>query len=82
MSLTFSVWVMKLSEILGGVPVGPPIGRLLGGFHHKVARRMTGKQPRLGRDSLWIYPPLEEAIAEAGLQELETYVFRCKNTVT
>ena len=71
-----------MSEILGGGPVGPPIGRLLGGFHHKVARRLTGRQPRLRRDGLWIYPPLEDAIAEEGLQEVETYVSRRKNTVT
>ena len=71
-----------MSEILGGGPVGPPIGRLLGGFHHKVARRLTGRQPRLGRDGLWIYPPLEDAIVEAGLHEVETYVSRCKNTFT
>ena len=71
-----------MSEILDGGPVGPPIRRFLGGFHHKVARRLTGRQHRLGRDGLWIYPPLEDAIAEAGLQEVETYVSRRKNTVT
>ena len=62
-----------MSEILGGGPVGPFIGRFLGGFHHKVARRLTGRQPRLGKDGLWIYLPLEDAIMEAGLQE----VFSC-----
>ena len=71
-----------MSEIIGCGPVGPPIGRLLGGFYHKVARRLTGRQPRLWRDGLWIYPPLEDVIVEAGLQEVETYVSRRKNTFT
>ena len=60
----------------------PRIGRVLGGFHHKVARRLTGRQPRLGRDGLWIYHPLEDAISEAGLKEMETYVSRHKNIFT
>ena len=39
-----------------------------------VACRLTGRQTWQGRDGVWIYPLLEEAIAEAGLQELETFV--------
>ena len=45
----------------------PRIGRVLGGFHHRVDRRLTERQPRRGRDGVWIYPPLEDALAEAGL---------------
>ena len=41
--------------------------RVLGGFHHRVARRLTGRQPCIGRDGGWVYPPLEDAMAEAGL---------------
>ena len=48
----------------------PRIGRLLGGFHHRVARRLMWRQPRRGRDGVWVYPPLEDAMEEAGLQEL------------
>ena len=32
----------------------PHIGRVLGGFHHRVARRMTGRQPWRGRDGVWV----------------------------
>ena len=39
----------------------------LGGFHHRVARRMTGQKLRKGRDRGWVYPPLEDAMAEADL---------------
>ena len=60
----------------------PHIGRVLGGFHHKVARKMMGRQPWKGRNSVWTYPPKEDAMAEAGLQEVETYISRLQNTVT
>ena len=60
----------------------PQIGRVLGGFHHRMALRITGKQPRQVRDGVWLYPLLEDAMAEAGLQEVETYVSRLQNTVT
>ena len=43
----------------------PHIGRFLGGFHHRVALRLTGRQPRIGRYGVWVYPPLEDATAEA-----------------
>ena len=32
-------------------------------------------------DGVWLYFPLEDTIAEAGLWELETYVSRRQNTV-
>ena len=41
-----------------------------GRFHHRVSRSQTGKQPQRGRDRIWVYPPLEEVIEEAGLQEV------------
>ena len=48
--------------------------RVLGGFHHRVAHRLTGQQPRKGRYRGWFYPPLEDAMVEVGLEEVETYV--------
>ena len=45
----------------------PCIGRVLGGFHHRVDRRLTGRQPRIGQDSGLLYLPLEEAMEEAVL---------------
>ena len=59
--------------------MNPLTGRVLGGFHYRVDCRLTGRQPRRGKDDVWIYPPLEDAMAEAGLQEVETYVSRCQN---
>ena len=59
----------------------PYIKRLLGGFHHRVDLSIMGRQPRRGRYGGWLYPPLAEAMAEAGLQEVETHVSRRQNTV-
>ena len=59
----------------------PRIGRVLGGFHHRVARRLTGRQPRQVREIVWVYPPLEDAMTEAGFQDVDTYVSRRHNTV-
>ena len=58
-------WVMTLH-----------IGRLLDGFPHRMARKLTGSKPQRGRDGVWVYPPLEDAMAEAVFQEVETYVSR------
>ena len=55
--------------------------RVLGRLHHRVDRRLMGWQPRKGQDIGCFYPPLEDAMAEAGLQELETYVSCFQNTV-
>ena len=52
----------------------PCIGRVLGGFHHRVDHRLTGRQTWRGRDGIWIYPLLEAAMEEVELQEVETYV--------
>ena len=48
----------------------PYIGRIWGIFHHRVAHRLTRRQPRRGWSSGWVYPLLEEAMAELGLQEV------------
>ena len=59
----------------------PHIGRFLGGFHHRVDHRLTGRQPRRVWDSVWVYPLLEYAMAGVGLLEVETYVSRRQNSV-
>ena len=59
----------------------PRMKRLLGGFRHRVARRLTGRQPWKGRDGGWFYPPMEDTMVEAGLQYLYTYVSRHQKTV-
>ena len=60
----------------------PRICRFMGIFRHRVARRLMGKLLRRGRDGGWMYPPLAEAIVEAGLPEVETYVSHQYNTVS
>ena len=54
---------------------------VLGGFHHRVACELTGKKYWKGRDRAWVYPPLEDTMAEAGFQEVEAYVSCHQNTV-
>ena len=62
--------------------MAPRVGSVLGGFHHRVDRRLVGMQPLQGRYGVWVYPPLEEVMAEVGLQEVDTYISRRQNTVT
>ena len=59
----------------------PRIGRVWGGFDHRVDHSLMGRQPWRGQDVVWVYPPLEEAMVEAELQEVETYFSRHQNTV-
>ena len=55
--------------------------RVFGGFHHRVTCRMTGRQLWKGRDRGLVYPLMEDVMAEAGLQELETYASCHQNKV-
>ena len=43
------------------------IGRVLGGFNHRVPCRLKGWKPRIGKEGRWVYPLLVEAMAESGL---------------
>ena len=62
--------------------MNPHIRRVLGGLHDRVALRMMGRQPRQWRYGVWTYPPLEDVMAEMGIQEVETYVSRNQKIVT
>ena len=53
----------------------------LDAFQGRVARRLTGRVPRLGRDGKWQYLPLAGAIKDAGIVRARTSVFRRQNTV-
>ena len=55
--------------------------RLIGGFHRRVACRLTGRQPWEGWYGGWVYPPLEDVMVEAVLQEVDNYVSHLQNTV-
>ena len=50
----------------------PWFGRVLGLFHHRVTLRMTVRQSQRKQDGEWVYPPLDVAITEAVLMEVET----------
>ena len=54
----------------------------LDAFQGRVARRMTGRQPRRGRDGKWFYPSLVGALKEVGVVRTRTSVLRRQNTVT
>ena len=59
----------------------PRTKRMLGEFHHRVDHRLKGRQPRRVQDCGWVYPSLEDVMAEAGFQEVDTYVSCLQNTV-
>ena len=40
--------------------MNPCIGRALGGFQHRVSRRINGRQPKRQVDGIWEYPPQGE----------------------
>ena len=52
-----------------------------GGFHHRVARRITGISPQRQTDGIWNYFLLEEDMWGAGLEDMEVYIGRQQNTV-
>ena len=53
----------------------------LDAFQGRVARRLTGRMPRHGRDGKWRYLPLAGAIKDAGTVRASTSVLRRQNTV-
>ena len=61
--------------------VTPRIERVLNSFVHGAARRITGRQPRLGWDRKCFYPSLEGAMKEAGFKDIRTSINIRQNTV-
>ena len=54
--------------------MSPFIEREMGGLHDKLVYRFLGLKPIISIYGAYVYPPLVEAMAEAGLQEVETYI--------
>jgi len=55
--------------------VTPAVLRVLSGFHHRVARRLTGKRGRyLHHEDRWVYPPIDEVLQEAKMYSIEHYI--------
>ena len=60
--------------------ISPTMLKMLEGFHHRAARRISGKRPRLVHGE-WIYPPIAEALEIAGLYPIYHYVAVRHNTI-
>ena len=61
--------------------VTPRIKRILGGFHHRVARRISVKIPWKRIEGTWKYPPLGDTMRELVLEEIGTNISRWHKTV-
>ena len=48
--------------------------KVLEGFHHRIARRISGKTAVKVGDNQWEYPPIVEALEEAGLWTMKECV--------
>ena len=71
------------STLLYGVETwdaSPKVFKALAGFHHRVARRLSGRSPRyIRRTAEWVYPPIEEALAATRLATIESSVTARQN---
>ena len=61
--------------------VTPYIRNMFGGFHHRVARRLSGNFPRRQAHGTGEYPHLGGEMRAAGLEDISAYVSRYQNTV-
>ena len=59
----------------------PRMEQALSSFKHRVAQRLIGRQTGRRGDGSWEYPPPAAAMAEAGFDDIGTYVTRRQNTV-
>jgi hypothetical protein len=62
--------------------MGSSMLAMLKGFHHRIARRLSGRMPRyLQEEDRWEYPPIAEALDIVGLQPIEESLRRRRNAV-
>ena len=62
--------------------VAPAVLKVLEGFHHRVARKLSGMQPPYHpREDRWEYPSIEEALEVAGMYTMEHYLNVRRNTL-
>ena len=59
----------------------PRMEKALDSFHSRVARRITGRQPRQRKDGSWVYPPMVRARKESVMMGIRTSIKRRQNTV-
>ena len=60
----------------------PRVGKILGGFHHRVVWILKGHIPHQNLDRKLTHPPLGMAMEEFVVQDMKTYATRCQNTIT
>ena len=62
--------------------VTPLVGKVLGGVHTQVARRLRGRLTRRTPDGKWIYNLAAMAREEVGLLKMEEYIRQHHSMVT
>ena len=56
------------------------MGQDLGRFQHRVARQITGRNPKIQEEGGWEYSPLATAMEEVGFEKIGDYILKMKNT--
>ena len=56
--------------------------KILEGFHHQEDRWIAGMTAKCMAYGTWEYPPVVEALEEAGLYPIQEYIWRLKATIT
>ena len=57
----------------------PCMGRYFGSFCYRVARRITGGQPKQWVHGSWDYPPMGTTMDEAGFEDIREYILKRQN---
>ena len=83
MSRTFYISVTQAVLLFGSKTwvLTSEMEKSLDTFQARVARKLTGIQPRRGMDGTWYYPSLTGAMKEAGIVRIQTSILRRQNTV-
>ena len=78
MSRAFYTAVTQAVLLLGAETwvLTPRMEKALDSFQARVARKITGGQPRRRKDGSWIYPPLEGIMKEAGMVGIRNSILR------
>ena len=56
--------------------------KVLEGFHHWVARRMTGLTEKRGAGGEWEHPPVVEAMEAVEINPIGVYIIRSQATIS
>ena len=59
----------------------PCMCRYFGSFCYRVARRITGGQPKQWVHGSWDYPPMGTTMDEAGFEDIREYILKRQNLV-